>query len=110
MTRAGFYYGTPLRGYLGIIQGDPLPPTIFNMLFDAGFFHWATLVVGGDAGTDGFGRAVQWLSELFYSNGGLLTSPRLAWIQVALYFLTGLFNRVLLHINLNKMVGMVCQP
>ena len=80
------------------------------MVVDAVIYHCVTLVVGEEAGKDGFGRAVQCLVELFYTNNGLIASPSLARIQAALDVLTGLFNRLGLQTNVNKMVGMVCQP
>ena len=46
----------------------------------------------------------------FYANNDLLASPRPARIQAALYVFMGLFDRVVLHTNVNKKVGMVCKP
>ena len=50
------------------------------------------------------------LSVLFYAYNGLLVSPRPARFQEALYIMTGLFNRVNLSTNMEKTVGIVCQP
>ena len=61
------------------------------MVVDTVICHWVMLVVGEEAGTDAFGRAVQWLLALFYYKNGLLDSPRPAQIQTALDVLTGLF-------------------
>ena len=35
VARAGGYYGTAFQGASGVTQGDPLPPTIFNVVVDA---------------------------------------------------------------------------
>ena len=35
VARARRYYGTPFKGFHGVIQGDPLSTTIFNMVLDA---------------------------------------------------------------------------
>ena len=34
VARAGGYYGTVFKGEGGVTQGDPLSPTIFNMVVD----------------------------------------------------------------------------
>ena len=45
----GQYYSTPFKGYHMITQGNPLYPTIFNMVVDAVSRHWVTVVVGEEA-------------------------------------------------------------
>ena len=35
VARAGGYYGTAFRGERVMTQGDPLSPTIFNVVVDA---------------------------------------------------------------------------
>ena len=45
LARAGGYYGTDFQGTYGVIQGDPLSPTIFNVVFDAFVRHWVTGVI-----------------------------------------------------------------
>ena len=44
VTRAGGYYRAPFRGELGVTQGDPLLPTIYNVVLDAVVHHWESLV------------------------------------------------------------------
>ena len=45
VTRAGGYYGEAFKGARGVTQGDPLSPTIFNVVVDAVVRHWVTLVM-----------------------------------------------------------------
>ena len=36
----GGYYGEHFRGEIGVTQGNPLSPTIFNMVAEAVVCHW----------------------------------------------------------------------
>ena len=40
IARAGRYYGEAFKGARGFTQGDPLSPTIFNVVMDAVVRHW----------------------------------------------------------------------
>ena len=40
LARAGGYYGAPFHGERGVTQGNPLLPTIFNVVVDAVVFQW----------------------------------------------------------------------
>ena len=35
VARTGGYYGMSFQGFRGVMQGDPLYPTIFNVVVDA---------------------------------------------------------------------------
>ena len=45
VARSGGYYGTGFKGERGVTQGDPLSPTIFNVVVDEVVRHWVTLAV-----------------------------------------------------------------
>ena len=45
VARAGGYYGDAFKGGQGVKQGDPLSPTIFNVVVDAVVRHWVTMVL-----------------------------------------------------------------
>ena len=40
VARAGGYYRTDFRGERGVTQGDPLSPTLLNVVVDAVVGHW----------------------------------------------------------------------
>ena len=50
------YYGVDFQGFCGMTQGDPLSPTIFNLVVYAVVRHWISLVAGGMEGKYGRGR------------------------------------------------------
>ena len=71
-ARAGGYYGTEFKGERGVTQGDPLYPTIFNVVVDAVVRHWVTGVISdaeerGDLGNKGRHQAA-----LFYADDGMV--------------------------------------
>ena len=45
VARACAYYGKGFKGGRGVTQGDPLSPTIFNVVVDAVVCHWVTIAV-----------------------------------------------------------------
>ena len=45
VARAGSYYGKGFMVGRGVTQGDPLSPTIFNVVVDAVVRHWLTIAV-----------------------------------------------------------------
>ena len=45
VARACGYYGIAFWGERGVMQGDPLSPTIFNVVVDAVVRHWVTGVL-----------------------------------------------------------------
>ena len=58
VARMGVYYGAAFQGFRGVIQGDPLSPTIFNVVVDSVVRPWISLVIGGEEGKDGGGGGV----------------------------------------------------
>ena len=40
VVRAVGYYGAIFRGEIGVIQGDPPAPTMFNVVVDVVVCHW----------------------------------------------------------------------
>ena len=58
VSRAGFYYDTLFNGPRGVTQGDSMSPIIINIVVDVVICHWETVVVGDEAGSEGFRRAL----------------------------------------------------
>ena len=48
VERVGGYYGEKFRRERGMMQGDPISPTIFNMVVGAVVHQWEYLVAEGD--------------------------------------------------------------
>ena len=45
VSRSGGYYGDAFKGARGVTHGDPLSPTIFNVVVDAVVHHWVTIAL-----------------------------------------------------------------
>ena len=110
VARAGGYFGLPLKGYCGMTQGDPLSPTLFNVVVDAFIRHWVTVVDPTKEGMEGLGLSIQDLEAYFYANNGLIALTQPERLQRAFKVLTSLFNWVGLSTNTRKTVSMDCQP
>ena len=98
-------------------QGDPLSPTILNLVVDAVFSHWVTVVAGteesvppGADNMEGFGRDMQSLEAYFYEEDGLITPTQETCLQRYFDTQTELFDRVGLQTNVIKMVSINLQP
>ena len=53
-------------------QGDPLYPTIFNVVVDAVIRHWVMVVTPTEAGMGELGLMIIDLAAYFYSENGLV--------------------------------------
>ena len=110
MAQAGGYYGKAFQGERGVKQGDPLSPNIFNVVVDAVVQHWVTGVIAEAEERGELGKEERHQAALFYANAGMVASSDPGWLQGSFKTLVGLFDRVGLHTNVGKKVGMVCHP
>ena len=74
VARAGSYYGKGFKGGRGVTQGDPLSPTIFNVVLDAVVRHWVTIGVTEVEKRREQGREGRHQAALFYADDGMLVS------------------------------------
>ena len=88
-------------------QGDPLYPTIFNLVVDAVVRHWVSKMEEGEEGPEGWGREVKICISFFYADNNLIDPTNLEWIQGTFDNLTVLFYRIWLWKNAGKMVDMI---
>ena len=110
VERAGSYYGKGFKGGRGVKQGDPLSPTILNVVVDAGVRHWLTIAVKEAERRGERGREGRHQAALFYADDVMLASSDPQWLQWAFTQIVGLFDRVVLKNNCNKTVSMTCRP
>ena len=109
VAKAGHYGITLFKGYIGVTQGGTISPTIFNMVIDLVIHYSVILVARKGSGPYVFGRSVQWLSDFFYADDGLLDLTKPAWIQAELDVLQ-CFYRWALKNNLYKSAGVIFHP
>ena len=110
VARAGGYYGTEFQGARRVTQGDPPPPTIFNVVVDVVVRNWVTVVIAGVEEQGERGKESRHQAALLYVDNGMVDSSELRWIQGEFNTLVGLFDRVGLHTNVWNTVSMVCLP
>ena len=107
---SGGYYGTSFKGERGVTQGDPLSPTIFNLVVDVLVRHWVTGVIADAEERGELGNMGRHQVALLYADDGMVASYYPHWLQGDFNTLVGLFGRVGLQKNVRKTVGMVCHP
>ena len=110
VAKSGGYFGHPFKGYQGVTQGDPMYPTIFNVVVDAVICHWVTVVTPTEEGTVFLGLMIIYMLSYFCANDSLVESTQQERVHRFFGVLSGLFNRLFLWTNTVKTVGMVCQP
>ena len=110
VARAGGYYGKAFKGARGVTHGNPLSPTIFNVVVDAVVQQWIDGIVGEAEEKGETGREGRHQLAVFYANDGMVVSSDPAWLQGASSALVAIFDRVGLRTNVWKTVSMACHP
>ena len=65
----------------GVTQGNPLSPTIFNVVVDVVVCHWVTLAVEEAEKKGERGREGRHQAALFYADDGMVASSDPRWLQ-----------------------------
>ena len=107
VAKAGGYYEAKFKGARGVIQGDPLSPTIFNVVVDAVVQHLVSVMLDSAEEWGGHGQECRHQNALFYAYYGVVSTPDPQWIQGYFSTLVGLIYRVGLKNNARKTVRMV---
>ena len=107
VAREGGYYGEAFKGYRVVTQGDPLSPTIFNVVVDAVVCHWVTMALEEVEKRGERGNEDRHQAALFYAGNGMVAAFDPRWLQWAFDALVSLFKRVGLRTNAGKTVSMV---
>ena len=71
--------------------------------------QWVYMMVEGTEERGNCGQEGRHHNALLYADDGMVASSDPRWLQGAFSTLVGLFNRVGLQTNVEKIVGMVCQ-
>ena len=110
VAREGGYFGKAFKEKRGVTQGDPLSPTILNVVVDAVVRHWVNGIVDEAEAKGETGRDGQHQSAVFYANNDMVVSSDPAWLQGTFNAVVAIFDRVGLLPNVGNMVSMVCHP
>ena len=107
VERVGGYYVEAFKGARGVTQGDPLLPTIFNVVVDAVVCHWVTMSL---AEAEKRGNEGRHQASLFYADDGMVALSNPRWLHWAFDTLVSLFEQVGLQTNFENTVSMFCRP
>ena len=90
------------------MTGDPLPPTIFNVVVGAVIRYWVAVVVPTEDSTERLGLLIQYLMVYLYADYGLVASTQMEILQRVFEILAILFNQVRLQTSMRNTVSMAC--
>ena len=107
VAKAGDYYRSAFQLSRGVTQGEPLSPTILNVVMDAVVRHWVAVMAKGADKRSGYVQEVRHKNSLFYEDDGMVASSYPRWLQGALSTPAGMFDRVGLKTNVGRTVVMV---
>ena len=93
-----------------VTQGDPVSPTLFNIIVNAVVRATLQEICGTQEYQHGFGCSAGEHNICFYSDDGRIAGWDPIWVQAVLTTMVRMFDRVGLQKNLNKTNAMICTP
>ena len=108
VIKSGKYYGQPFSKRIGVNQGDPVSPTLFNIIVDAVFRGALQEICGPKESQHGSGWLVGENNICFYADDGRIAGRDPIWVQTALTTMVRMFERVSLQTKLNKTKAVIC--
>ena len=108
VTKSGKCYGRPFSMGIGVTQGDPVSPTLFNIIVDAVFQATLQEICGPQEYQQGFGWSTREHNILFYVDDGRISGQELIWVQASLTKMVRIFERIGLQTNLNNTKAIIC--
>ena len=94
----------------GVMQGDPQPPSLFNVVVDTMIRHRLSGVYGSQVKERDLGVAISAKGAIFYAGNGWFLARDKAWLQGGSDKLIGCFEWVGMQMNATKTKAMVCNP
>ena len=110
MPKAVIYYGRPFRMDIGVTQGDPVSPTVFNIVVDAVVRVVILEVFVPQEAQNGLVWSAWDHNIIFYTEYVCIAGHNPIWIQKTLEAAVHMLYRVGLKMNLEKSKAMVCTP
>ena len=77
VAKSGGYYGADFKGARGMMYGNPLPPTIFNVVLDAVIRQYVTVMADSAEEHGRRGKEGRHKNSLFYTDDGMVASSDL---------------------------------
>ena len=108
VPKSGKYCGHPFSTGRGVTQGDPVSPTLFNIIVDEVVRETLQEICGPQEAQHGFRWSEGEHNICFYAYDGRIAGKYLIWVQAALITMVRIFERVGLQTNLDKTKAMIC--
>ena len=110
MPKTGNFLGKDFRTGRVLTEGDPVSPTIFNIMVDLVVWEVLDVFCKPQEAHHRLGWAAGERNLIFYANGGKIAGRDHLWVQDAISVMVAIFRRMGLETNLENTKTMVCTP